>query len=87
FDELPSRYRAGEGGDLEETAVAVFGEATPAAISRLAHNHAVMGVYSRGGTVFTSGTTDWVYGLAGHDPIVTQVTRNVLDRLSGGEQR
>lgn len=82
FPELPSRYRAGESGDLEETAAAVFGDTTPESIARLAHNHAVMGVYSRGGTVFTSGTTDWVYGLAGHDPVVTQATRNVLDRLS-----
>jgi hypothetical protein len=83
YDELPSRYRASEAGDLEETAAAVFGEATPEAVARLAHNHAVMGLYTRGGTVFTSGTTDWVYGLAGHDPVVEQVTRNVLDRLSG----
>jgi hypothetical protein len=82
YDELPSRYRASEAGDLEETAAAVFGEATPEAVARLAHNHAVMGVYTRGGTVFTSGTTDWVYGLAGHDPVVEQVTRNVLDQLS-----
>ncbi len=84
FSELPSRYRSSESGDLEETAVAVFGEATPQNIARLSHNHAVMGIYTRGGTVFTSGTTDWVYGLAGHDPVVTQVTRNVLDRLSEG---
>ena len=42
-----------------------------------------MGVYDRGGTVFTSGTTDWVYGLSGHDAVVTQATRNVLDRLLG----
>ena len=84
FSELPSRYRSSESGDLEETAVAVFGEATPQNVARLAHNHAVMGLYSRGGTVFTSGTTDWVYGLVGHDPVVTQVTRNVLDRLSEG---
>jgi hypothetical protein len=83
FGELPSRYRSSEAGDLEETAASVFGEATPAAVARLSHNHAVMGVYTKGGTVFTSGTTDWVYGLAGHDPAVTQITRNVLDRLSG----
>jgi hypothetical protein len=83
FSELPSRYRSSEAGDLEETAAAVFGEATPESVSRLAHNHAVMGIHSNGGTVFTSGTTDWVYGLAGHDPAVTQITRNVLDRLSG----
>lgn len=81
--ELPSRYRSSEVGDLEMTAEAVFGEATPQAIARLSHNHAVMGMYSRGGTVFTTGATDWAYGLAGHDPVITQMTRNLLDRLSG----
>ena len=42
---------------------------------------AVMGVYTRGGTVFTAGTTDWSHGLKG-DATVAQITRNVLDRLS-----
>ena len=30
---------------------------------------------------FSAGTTDWSYGLDGHDPIVERITRNVLDRL------
>jgi hypothetical protein len=85
YDELPSRYRSSESGDLEETATAVFGDASPESVAQVAFNHAVMGLYSRGGTVFTSGTTDWVYGLAGHDPVVTQATRNVLDRLLEGQ--
>lgn len=42
---------------------------------------AVMGVYTRGGTVFTAGTTDWSHGLKGDDKVVEQVTRNILDRL------
>lgn len=79
--ELPSRYRSSEIGDLESTAAAVFGEATPAAVARLSHNHAVMGLYTGGGTVFTCGATDWAYGLAGHDPVITQITRNILERL------
>ena len=87
YDELPSRYRSSESGDLEETAVAVFGDASPASVARVAHNHAVMGTFTRGGTVFTSGTTDWVYGLAGHDPVVSQATRNILDRLLLGGDR
>ena len=41
---------------------------------------AVMGVYTRGGTVFTAGTTDWARGLKG-DEKVAQITRNVLDKL------
>jgi len=53
----------------------------PEHIRRLSHNHAVMGSYTRGGTVFSAGTTDWSYGLDGHDPIVERITRNVLDHL------
>jgi N,N-dimethylformamidase beta subunit-like protein len=43
--------------------------------------NAVMGVYTRGGTVVTVGTTDWSHGLRGNDPAVVRITRNVLDKL------
>lgn len=43
--------------------------------------NAVLGVYQRGGTVVTVGTTDWAHGLRGNDPAVARITRNVLDRL------
>jgi hypothetical protein len=47
---------------------------------------ATMGLYTRAssdGTVFTAGTTDWARVLAGcTSPVVEQITRNVLDRLS-----
>ncbi len=43
---------------------------------------AVLGVYTRGGTVVTTGTTDWAHGLRGKDPTVIKITRNILDRLS-----
>lgn len=43
---------------------------------------ACMGVYTRGGTVFTAGTTDWAHGLRGGDKTVERITRNILDRLS-----
>jgi hypothetical protein len=42
----------------------------------------VMGVYQRGGTVFTCGSTDWAHGLKGNDPTVAKITRNILERLS-----
>jgi hypothetical protein len=43
---------------------------------------ATMGVFTRGGTVFSAGTTDWAQVLAnGSDPAVGRITRNVLDRL------
>ncbi len=43
--------------------------------------NAVLGAYTRGGTVVTAGSTDWAHGLRGKDPIVEQITRNILDRL------
>lgn len=43
--------------------------------------HAVLGVYSRGGTVFTCGSTDWSHGLRGGDLFVDRITRNVLAKL------
>jgi N,N-dimethylformamidase beta subunit-like protein len=43
---------------------------------------AVMGLYTRGGTVFTCGSTDWAHGLRGNDPHVARITRNILERLS-----
>jgi hypothetical protein len=42
---------------------------------------AVVGTYTRGGTVVTVGSTDWGHGLRGNDPVVTRVTKNVLDKL------
>jgi hypothetical protein len=50
------------------------------------HN-AAMGLYrrgERGGSVFTTGTTDWAQVLAnGSDPAVPLITRNVIERLGG----
>ena len=43
---------------------------------------AVLGIYTQGGTVVTTGSTDWAHGLKGNDPAVVRITRNVLDRLS-----
>ena len=43
---------------------------------------AVLGVYTRGGTVVTVGSTDWAHGLAGGDPVVSRITANVLDKLA-----
>ena len=43
---------------------------------------AVLGIYTQGGTVFTTGCTDWSEGLRCGDKVVEQITHNVLDRLS-----
>lgn len=42
---------------------------------------AVVGTYTRGGTVVTVGTTDWSHGLVGGDPTVEKITHNILNRL------
>jgi hypothetical protein len=46
-----------------------------------------MGVYTRGGTVFTAGTTDWAHGLAQGDKAVVRITQNILKRLNAAAQR
>jgi hypothetical protein len=42
---------------------------------------ATMGIYTKGGTVFTAATTDWARGLRGDDKIVEKITRNVIESL------
>jgi hypothetical protein len=80
-DEQPSRY-AHEPGELEHTAMALWGEDWPQHVHRIANNHACMAVFGESGhgTVFNAGVTDWTYGLG--DPAVARITRNVLARLS-----
>ena len=48
------------------------------------HGHAVMGIFRRKkGSVFTTGCTDWAYGLETKD--VNQVTKNVMERFILGK--
>ena len=44
----------------------------------------VIGIYQRGGTVVTVGSTDWSHGLRGNDPQIVAVTQNIIKRLSKG---
>ena len=81
--EQPSRY-AHEPGELENTAMAVFGPGWRDQVHRVTNNQACIGVFTKpngGGTVFNAGVTDWTCGITGGDPDVDRVTRNVLDRL------
>lgn len=71
-------------GELQGVATVLFGSASAVNVARIAHGNAVLGTYTRGGTVVTTGCTDWAYGVAGGDPVVQRVTRNVLDRLASG---
>jgi hypothetical protein len=76
--------RPDEPSEIEFLASRLFASRDAAAIEKIAHGNAVLGTYTSpaGGTVVTSGSTDWAHGLAGRDPQVEQITRNVLDRLS-----
>ena len=72
-------------GDLEGVAAGLFGSASPENIARIAHGHAVVGTFTKGkGRVFNAGCTDWSYGLD-IDPLVQQVTRNVIRWLTAGD--
>ena len=83
-NEYPSGLQAmRQVGELEGVAHVLFGSASPENVARVAHGNAVLGTYTAGGTVVTTGCTDWSYGVAGGDALVERVTRNILDRLSG----
>lgn len=72
-----------EAGELQGVAHVLFGSTAAAEVAKVAHGNAVLGTWSSpaGGTVVTTGCTDWTYGLAGNDPLVEQVTDNLLRRL------
>jgi hypothetical protein len=69
--------------EIEFIASRLFGSRSDEDVERIAHGHAVLGTYTApsGGVVITSGSTDWTHGLAGRDPQIEQITRNILDRL------
>jgi hypothetical protein len=82
-ESAPRPPKPGEPSELEYIASRVFGTRDAAAMDRIRHGHAVLGAYTNeaGATVVTSGSTDWAHGLAGRDPQIEQITRNVLTRL------
>jgi hypothetical protein len=73
----------GEPSELQYIASRVFGTRDSAAMERIRHGHAVLGVYTNdaGATVLTSGSTDWAHGLREREPQIEQITRNVLTKL------
>jgi len=72
-----------EPSEIEFLASRVFDDRSDAAVKRIAAGQAMLGSYTSpsGGTVITSGSTDWAHGLAGRDEQVEQITTNILDRL------
>lgn len=84
YSEIPKAIWADPDGpgDLEGVAMGLFGSTAPEQVAKIAHNHAVIGCFTKGkGTVFNVGSTDWAYGLD-HDGLIQQVTANVLTRLA-----
>jgi hypothetical protein len=79
----PRPVAPGARSEIEFHAWRALGDDTTATVERLRHGHAVMGIHEPGGTVFTSGCTEWAWGVAGHDPVIEPVTRTLLDRLGG----
>ncbi len=75
--------RPDEPSEIEFLASRIFDSRDEAAVQKIAHGQAMLGSYTSaaGGTVITSGSTDWAHGLAGRDDQIEQITRNVLDRL------
>ncbi len=62
---------AHEPGELENTAMAVFGPGWRDQVHRVTNNHACIGVFTKpdgGGTVFNAGVTDWAYALESGRP-------------------
>jgi hypothetical protein len=72
-----------EPSEIEFLASRVFDSRDAAAVKKIAAGQAMLGSYVSpgGGTVITSGSTDWAHGLAGRDEQIEQITRNILDRL------
>ena len=84
-DQAPDNLADNFIGELNWLATRFHGADTAENRQRFANGHAVMGTFQRGkGEVFTSGCTDWAYGL--EDPQVAQVTRNVLQRFTANER-
>ena len=69
--------------EVEFIAARLFADRSDENVERISHGHAVLGTYTSpaGGVVVTSGSTDWAHGLAGRDPQIEQITRNILNRL------
>lgn len=85
FDEGTTPLPVAPGGEYELVfhARRLLGDDSPAARDRLRHGHAVLGTWTApgGGTVVSTGCTEWAYGL--DDPAVDRITRTIVDRLGG----
>ena len=67
-------------GSIDLVSKAVYGEQSDRKLPQ--PGAAILGTYTRGGTVLTTGCTHWMYGLRGGDKVVERITRNILEWLS-----
>jgi hypothetical protein len=74
---------SGSDGAPDGFTILAVGDTRPSGPWGFGNGAATMGLFTRGGTVFTGATTDWARVLtAGTTPVLDRITRNVLDRLS-----
>ena len=84
--EAPGQLAENYIGELNWVAERIGGADTPAIRERFASGNAVMGTFRRGaGEVFTSGCTDWAYGLT--NEMVSRVTNNILSRFIQAQEK
>jgi len=85
FDRVnaPRPPKDGVPSEIEFIAWRAFGDRSPESVAAIHHGHATMGMHEPGGFVFTSGSTDWAWGLTGSDPTIERITTNLLDRGLG----
>lgn len=71
-------------GDLAFVASAIYGSDTPEHRDKVRNGSAIISWMRKGaGEVFCGGSTEWPFALFEGEPMVVQITRNVLDRFTG----
>ncbi len=83
--QMASSLFHGNGGLAIPMAAARYGDLSPQSVERAKTGSSMVVTFTRGkGNVFHAGTCEWVYGLKYRDPFTEQITRNVLNRFTGG---
>ena len=79
----PCRWNVREGStEWSHTVRKSWPKTDPMPTDLEADGQAVIGTFTRGGTVVTVGSCDWTDGLKEDDPITDRIVRNIMDRLT-----
>ena len=81
-DSTPLPLAPGADHELEFHARRLLGDASAENREHLRNGHAVLGTYTRGGVVVTTGSTEWAYAL--DDPSIDRITRNIIGAVPSG---